>query len=184
MPPGRMNESSGSSARVHRVDLGFEPLHLRGDDAQRSSAALAALGRAQIGAEIEQIVLDARQHRVGLGIGMEPRQADRGVGLVDRAERLDPQRLLRHAAAVAERGLSLVAAARVDAGELDHRQQSAASHLAAIIIRIAKHHQRHRLHDDAHLHHLVRAARVAALDHGRRRRPRARSARRPSPGRG
>ena len=53
---------------VHGVDLVLEPLDLRGHDAQRRSLALAlAFGRAEIGAEIEQVVLDARQHGVGFG---------------------------------------------------------------------------------------------------------------------
>ena len=115
-----MNEFERGERRVHRVDLGFEALHLRGNDSQGARGAAAALGRAQIRAEIEEIVLDARQHRIGVGGGMEPRQSDRRVGLVDRTKRLDAQRLLPHATAVAERRFSLVAAACVNAGELDH----------------------------------------------------------------
>ena len=52
---------------VHGVDLVLEPLDLRGHDAQRLLAALAlAFGRAEIGAEVEQVVLDAAQHGVGI----------------------------------------------------------------------------------------------------------------------
>src|SRR5579864_8296351 len=106
---------------VHRVDLVLEPLDLRGDNTQRLSAALATLGRAQIGAEIEEVVLNTRKHVEGLTLGVEPGQTDRGIGLVDRAESLDAQRLLFHPRAIAERSLALVAALRVDAREADHQ---------------------------------------------------------------
>src|SRR5205807_208917 len=83
--------------------------------------AAAGLGRAQIGAEVEQLVLDARQHCIGLARAVQSGEADRRVGLVDGAEGFDPERLLRDPATVAERGLALVAAAGVDAGQPDHR---------------------------------------------------------------
>ena len=60
--------------RVHRVDLVFQPLDLRVDNAQRAFAAAAAFRHAEIGAEVEQIVLDARQHVVELAAGMQPHQ--------------------------------------------------------------------------------------------------------------
>ena len=52
---------------VHRVDLVLEPLDLCIAHAQRRSRALldvAALRHGEVGAEIEQVVLDARQHGV------------------------------------------------------------------------------------------------------------------------
>ena len=73
-----------------------------------------ALGRAEIGAEIEQVVLDAAQHGVGFGEVRAAqrragdgaaRQADHRVGLVDRAVGLDARIVLGHALAAAERGL-------------------------------------------------------------------------------
>ena len=104
----------------------LQAVDLRGHDAQRLLAALGlALGRAEIGAEIEQVVLDARQHGVGFGIVLPAqrcaadgaaRQADHRVGLVDGAVGLDPRIVLGHALAAAERGLAAVAAARVDTG--------------------------------------------------------------------
>ena len=63
-----MNEFERAQGGVHRVDLAFEPLDLRRDDAQRPGGAAAVLRRAEIGAEIEQIVLYPGQHRVGLRV--------------------------------------------------------------------------------------------------------------------
>src|SRR5712691_7147480 len=113
---------------IHLVDLALEPRDLRRDDAQCPRRlvpwrAPPLFGRAQIGAQIEQIVLDARQHLIGLAVGMKPRQSDRGIGFIDRAKGRDAQRLLWHPGAVAERGFPLVAAACVDAGEAHHRRQ-------------------------------------------------------------
>jgi hypothetical protein len=68
-------------ACIHQVDLLFETRDLGGCNAQ---GAPPAFRRGQVGAEIEQIVLDAVQHRVRFGIGMQPGQADRCVRLVDR----------------------------------------------------------------------------------------------------
>ena len=75
MQPGRRLAAAGQDEGierlklgVHGVDLVLQPLDLRRHDAQRLLAALAlAFGRAEIGAEIEQVVLDAGQHGVGFG---------------------------------------------------------------------------------------------------------------------
>src|SRR5665213_1543104 len=96
-----------------RVDLAFEPRHLGGADAGYL-VQLAARFR-QIGAEVEKLVLDARQHRIGGALGVEPRQADCRVGLVHRAVGLDPRARFRDAAAVAEPGLAPIAGAGIDA---------------------------------------------------------------------
>ena len=69
---------------IHGVDLVLQAFDLRGDDTQRLLAALAlALGRAQVGAEIEQIVLDAGQHGVGFGMA---RAAERVRAMALRAK--------------------------------------------------------------------------------------------------
>src|SRR3546814_3973793 len=52
--------------------------------------------------------------------GVQAREADGGVGLVHRAVSGDARMVLGHALAAAERGLTLVAAACVDARELHH----------------------------------------------------------------
>ena len=105
--------------RVHGVDLGLEPGHLARLDAQRVRVVGIGAGAAEVGAEVEQIVLDPRQHRVGGGLGVQAREADRGVGLVDRAVGGDPQIVLGDPAAVAERGPAAVAALGVDLGQAD-----------------------------------------------------------------
>ena len=97
----------------------LQALDLGVDDAQPILGAFA-FRRAQIGAEVEQVVLDARQHVVGVALGMQARDPDRGVGFVDRAVGFDPQIVLGHALAGAERGRALVAALGIDARELDH----------------------------------------------------------------
>lgn len=79
------------------------------------------LGPAEIGAEIEEVVLDAGQHGLGLALGMEAGEAEGRIGLVDGAIGLDPEIVLGNAAAVAQRGPALVAAPGVDLRQLDHR---------------------------------------------------------------
>ena len=96
----------------------------------RSGCARAGLaprsGTRQVGAEIEQIVLDARQH------GIDGRRAPRaragaprrcGVGLVRRCRRRRCAALLRYALAGAERRGAGVARAGVDLVEDDHARQ-------------------------------------------------------------
>ena len=79
---------------VHRVDLALEPLDLGSRMRSAFGIGEVAAGPAQIGAEIEQVVLDPGQHRVGLAVGVQAGQADRGVGLVDRAVGGDARRML------------------------------------------------------------------------------------------
>ena len=91
---------------IERVDLVFQPLHLLGVDGEpRAARPLALVGRAEIGREVEQIVLDARQHRVDRGRirGVQPRDADRGIDLVDDAVGGDAQVIFLALLAVAER---------------------------------------------------------------------------------
>ena len=104
---------------VHAIDLVLQTLDLGVDDAQAILGAFT-FRCAQIGAEIEQIVLDARQHLVGVALGMQAHDADGGVGFVDRAERRDSLVVLGHALAGAERGRALVAALGVDACQTHH----------------------------------------------------------------
>ena len=115
-----MNEFERRQSRVHRIDLAFKTLGLRRDDAQRSGAPSAIFRRAQIGAEVEEVVLNAAEHLVGRRIGVKPRDPDGRVGLVDGAVSGDTQRVLGHASAVAERGLAGIAATRIDPGQPHH----------------------------------------------------------------
>ena len=95
---------------------------LLGQHAQALAAAgVGALRDAEVGAEVEEVVLDVAQpRRVGLGEPVDgERDADLRVQLVDGAVGLDARIGLRDAAHVAEVGLAVVAQAGVDAGEVD-----------------------------------------------------------------
>ncbi|MPM17351.1 hypothetical protein SDC9_63740 [bioreactor metagenome] len=109
----------------HRVDLGFQPCDLRFGGAQHRIGRLGVLlhrRAGEIGAEIEKIVLDPGEGGVGLALGMKPRQAERRVQLVDGAIGGDPQRVLGHPGAIAERGFAPVAGLRVDPVQNNHRR--------------------------------------------------------------
>ena len=101
--------------RVHAVDLTLEAFRLRVRDAQRLiMQRLLAGRRREIGAEIEQVVLDTAEHGVELGIraGVEAGETDAGIGLVDGAERLDAQVVLAAPLAGDEAGRAVVAGAQ------------------------------------------------------------------------
>ena len=101
-------------------------LHLRFDDSQRLVGQwLAGIGRAEIGAEVEHVVLDACQHRIEpgqrrVGRGRQAGEADGAVGLVNRAVGFDAQIILAAPLARPERGRAGVAGLGVDAVENDH----------------------------------------------------------------
>ena len=120
VPPGSTKEVSGASPAFMRVDLSLQPLDLGLDDAQGAFALASGFGHAQIGAEVEEVVLDPRQHRVEVTLGPQPGQADGGIGLVDCAIGLDPERMLGQARAVAQRCGALVPGPGVDAVQRDH----------------------------------------------------------------
>ena len=124
-PPGKHEGAQGFERGIEFVDLGFEPRRLGGNDAQGLVAqVLAGIGHAKIGAQIEEVVLDAGQHGIELGeirrAGVKPGDADRRIGLVHRAIGLDAQVVLGDALARAQGRVALVAGARVDAIENDH----------------------------------------------------------------
>ena len=109
---------------VESVDLAFQPRDLGVGHFEPTARVLGLVREAEIGAEIEQIVLNAREHGVEDGMtlsGMEARNADRRVGLVERAIGLDPEVVFRHAPPGAERGRAVVAGARIDLREDNHR---------------------------------------------------------------
>ena len=84
---------------------------------------VAAIGHAQIGAEIEQVVLNALQLGIDAWMAageVHPRHADGGVGLVDGAAGGNARRLLGHALAAAQRGGAVIAGARVDLVQDNH----------------------------------------------------------------
>ncbi len=88
---------------------------------------VAALGDRQVGAEVEEVVLDAPQPlRVAVRQAVHGEgDADVGVELVDLAVGLDALVRLGDAAHVAEVRLATIAQLRVDAGEVDrHASES------------------------------------------------------------
>ena len=122
--PSRQDEGSQRLELViEPVDLGLEPIDLRrGDREPRAARPLALAGRGEIGADVEQVVLDARQRRVERGIlrGMQPGDADHGIRLIERAVGGDAQIVFLAPLAGAERGRAVIAGAGVDLVEDDH----------------------------------------------------------------
>jgi len=119
-------EDKGSQRRklgIKPVDLAFEPGHLRLRHREPRAARPPALaGRAQIGADVEEIVLDARERGIERRViaGMEPRDSERGIGLVERAVGGDAQVVFLAPLAAAERGGAVIPGAGVDLIEDDH----------------------------------------------------------------
>ena len=106
---------------VEQVDFALQAQGLPGGDPQGRRAA-ARRGHAQIGADVEQLVLNPFQHRIEFGkaAGMQPRQSHRGVGFIHAAVCFDARVGLGQALAGAERGGAVVAGARVDAVQDHH----------------------------------------------------------------
>jgi hypothetical protein len=114
--------------RVERVDGVLERLNLRRRDAQDRPRRLVRLARnAEVGAEVEQIVLDSRQHRFDCEIGCiaciahrKQREADGAIRFINVAHGCDARIALRTSGAIAKPGFALVPGARIDDVELDH----------------------------------------------------------------
>ena len=99
-----------------RVDGRLERGNLSGGDAKRRFVRIVLFGAAEIGADIEEIVLDYGQEVADLRlIDMEKRNADTGVGLVEAAERLDADVAFRNARSIAERSQAGIPATGVNA---------------------------------------------------------------------
>ena len=107
------------------IDLLLQPLHLRVGDGH-TGAAGALRRQAEVGFDVEQIVLNACQHGIEgvVGAGVEPRQAEHRVDLVQRAVRRDTQIVFLAPLAAAERGRAVIAGAGVNPVENDHRPRS------------------------------------------------------------
>jgi hypothetical protein len=118
-----MNEVSGARCSFRAIDVALEPLDLARQHPQAFGLALA-LGHREIGAEIEQVVLDQAQHRIEFArvAKVQPHHADGGVGFVHGAIGGDAQIVFRAALAAAERSGAVVAGLGIDAVEHDHRR--------------------------------------------------------------
>ena len=118
--------AAGEHERLQRLELGvdlvaglLEPRRLLGREPQ--ALAVAAVRDRDVGADVEQVVLDAPQEAGEALVERRQRERDAelGVELVHRPVGLDPRVRLGYPAHVAEVGLAVVAEARVDAGEID-----------------------------------------------------------------
>ena len=128
VPPGRTKDFSGASVALTSSQRSSSHVDLRGRHAQ--AVAIAARRHGEVGAEVEQVVLDPaqpRRVRVRQAVGHE-RDAELRVELVDVPVGLDPRVRLGHPAHVAEVGLAPVAVARVDAGEVDRHARFTVAH--------------------------------------------------------
>jgi hypothetical protein len=101
---------------VEIVDLLFDPGDLRVGDGQ-PRAARPLFREAEIGLDVEQVVLDARQRAVERRVGgaMQPDQADGRIDLIQGSVGGDAQVVFLAPLAAAERSGAVVAGAGVDA---------------------------------------------------------------------
>ena len=123
---GQHERAQWREVLVELVDLIFQPHRLGFDHPQARMLGrflAVALGHAQIGAKIEQVILDARQHVADRGrrrAQVQPRDANDRIGLIDGAVGLDPQVELRHPLARTKRRRPGIAGAGVNACQCDH----------------------------------------------------------------
>ena len=105
---------------IHRRDLGLQPRYR--DIGHAQSIAGFARHR-QVGTDIEQIVLDACQHCIRFRhvARRQTQHADRSIRFIDPADRGDARRILAQPCAVAERGLTRIAATRHHNVDPHHR---------------------------------------------------------------
>ena len=78
----------GRDHLLEGVDLGLQPINLRLGHAEGLVIRLiitSDVPPAEIGAEVEEIILDPRLSVVHLALAMQTRKDERGVGLIDRA---------------------------------------------------------------------------------------------------
>jgi hypothetical protein len=103
----------------------LQPVHVGLLDAQRRELGVLDDGGAEVGADVEEVVLHVREHRDDAVVeaAARDRQAEGRVGLVDVGVGVQPQVVLGGHAHVAEPGLATVAGAGVDARQVDHARE-------------------------------------------------------------
>ena len=106
---------------VQPVDFGLQAGHLIVGDPQ---CRRITFRRGQIGAEIEQVVLNPAKHLVGVTLAMKPCQTDYRIRLVDLAKGCRTARMLGHTPAIDEACLATVTGAGVDLVQLYHQRES------------------------------------------------------------
>src|SRR5574337_452322 len=131
--PARQDKrAQGAKLFVQRVDRALERLNLRRRDAQRRPRVLIlGLRQAEIGAEVEEIVLGARKRGLDGGEGgivrfrrMQTGEADGAVRLVHLADGDQARVRLRAAAAVAKPRLAGISLAGIDDVQANHGLKS------------------------------------------------------------
>ena len=116
-----MKFSSGASCSFQQVDLRLEPVDVALLDARQRAHRLVGLGDAEVGSEVEEVVLDLRERRrETLRRAPRERHPELGVELVDGAVALDPQVVLGDTRPGTERGAAVVAGAGVDSRQSRH----------------------------------------------------------------
>ena len=129
VPPGSTNERSGDSAALYSSQAASSAVDVGLLDAKRWELRVHDHRRAEVGADVEELVLHAGQER-GDVVAADHR------GPARRRARSSPRRCRRRPAAagrscspgqVAERGRAVVAGARVDPSEVDHIGEPTAS---------------------------------------------------------
>ena len=128
LAPARKHEAPElGKGGVEAVALVLEDVDLRLRHAQSS---LVLQRHREIGAEVEELVLYPSEHIADLfGALRGENEPERGVQLVDRSVRRDPEVELGGARAVPERGFARISAARVDLRQA-HGLVSASRHVA------------------------------------------------------
>ena len=121
MSAGQHEAGERRQIGIECVDRLFKLRYLAGDDPQRAGRRREIIARRrQIGAQIEQIVLDQGERGSDRIAGLVGNgDADRRIGLVDLADRRQPQRILGDARAIDQPRRPGVAGAGIDAVELD-----------------------------------------------------------------
>ncbi len=106
---------------VEPIDLALDPIDLRVGDGEPRAAG-AFFRQAEIGLDVEQVVLNAPECRIERGVArsVQADEADRGVDFVERAVGGHAQIVFLAAVAGAERRRAVVAGAGVDAIQYDH----------------------------------------------------------------
>jgi hypothetical protein len=111
----------GRKLRIQAVDVALEAFDLARQHPQPFGLALT-LGHREIGAKVEQIILDQAQHRIELTRlrQMKPDKANGGVGLIDGPVGSNTQVVFRTAFAAAKRRGAVISGSRVNTIEDDH----------------------------------------------------------------
>jgi len=121
--PGRQDETvQRFKPTIPLINSGFERGNLRGDDPQGLvSKFCAGVRNTQIGAQIEQLVLNAREQRIQRIIGQPaPRQSDGRIGLIDAAIGFDANVGFIDFGHVTQARSSLITRAGIDFGQPYH----------------------------------------------------------------